>query len=70
MIVNQNKAIENEAMNKTRLKTFLGGLSEVEREFYEERAAIMEYDGGMCKEKAETEAAKLTSIFFGKPKLY
>lgn len=41
-------------------------LSEVEQEFYEERAAIMEYDGGMCWENAETEAARLTSIFFSK----
>lgn len=45
-------------------------LPEGEREFYEERAAIMEFDGGMCREKAETEAAKLTSTFFGKTKLY
>lgn len=42
---------------------------EVERDFYEERAAIIEFDGGMCRENAETEAAKLTLIFFGKTKL-
>jgi len=48
------------------LKTFLDGLSEVERDFYEERAAILEYDGDMCRENAEIEAARLTSIFFGK----
>lgn len=44
------------------------GFSEVELEFYEERAAILEFDGGMCRENAETEAAKLTLIFFGKAK--
>ncbi len=44
-------------------------LPEVEREFYEERAAIMEYDGGMCRGNAEIEAAKLTLIFFGKTEL-
>ena len=41
-------------------------LSEGERDFYEERAAILEFDGGMCRENAETAAAKLTLIFFGK----
>lgn len=41
-------------------------LPEGEREIYEERAAIMEYDGGMCRANAEIEAAKLTLIFFGK----
>lgn len=45
-------------------------LPEVERDFYEERAAIMEFDGGMCRENAEIEAAKLTLIFFGKTKLF
>lgn len=52
------------------MKTFLDGLSEIERDFYEERAAIIEFDGGMCRENAEIEAAKLTSIFFGKTKLF
>ena len=42
---------------------------EVEREFFEERAAIMEFDGGICRKNAEIEAAKLTLIFFGKTKL-
>lgn len=48
------------------LEFLLGELSEGEREFYEERAAIMEFDGGMCRENAEIEAAKLTFVFFGK----
>jgi len=56
-------------MTKTSLKTFLGGLSENERDFFEERAAIMEFDGGMSRQDAEKEAAKLTLIFFGKTKL-
>ncbi len=62
MIVNQNKVIENEAMTKTTVKTFLGGLSENERDFFEERAAIMEFDGGMCKEKAEICISKRAGI--------
>lgn len=45
-------------------------LPEGEREFYEERAAIMEFDAGMSRQDAETEAAKLTLIFLGKTKLY
>ena len=52
------------------MKPFLDGLSKIERDFYEERAAIMEFDGGMCRENEETEAAKLTLIFFGKTKLF
>lgn len=70
MVVNQNKIEKNETKNKTSLKTFLGGFSEVEREFFDERAAIMEFDGGMCRKNAETEEAKLTLIFFGKTKLF
>jgi hypothetical protein len=50
------------------MKTFPGEFSEVEREFYEERAAILEFDGGMCRENAEIEAVKLTLIFFDKVK--
>ena len=52
------------------MKTFLDGLSEIECDFYEERAAIMERDGGMCRANAEREAAKLTSTFFSKTKLF
>jgi hypothetical protein len=47
----------------------ISDLSEVKRDFYEERAAIMEFDGGMCRANAEIEAAKLTLIFFGKTEL-
>ena len=68
MINNKNRTIRNETQKKASLKPFPGGLSEVELEFYEERAAILEFDGGMCRENAEMEAAKLTLIFFGKAK--
>lgn len=44
----------------------ISDLPEGEREFFEERAAILEFDGGMCRENAEIEAAKLTLAFFGK----
>lgn len=30
-------------------------LTEAEREVYEERAAIMEFDGGLCREEAEAD---------------
>lgn len=33
-------------------------LTEEEKELFEERAAIMEYDGGMTREQAEKEAYK------------
>jgi len=36
----------------------LKSLSEAEREMWEERAAIMEYDGGMDREQAEIRAYK------------
>lgn len=51
-------------VNKIRVN--IGDFSEIEREFYEERAGIMEFDGGMCREDAEIEAVKLTLIVFGK----
>jgi len=62
VIVNQNITTQNVTMAKTSFNT-------VELEFFEERGAILEYDGGMCRENAEIEAAKLTLIFFGKTKL-
>lgn len=34
--------------------------NEALREAYEERAAIMEYDGGLSREEAEREARRLT----------
>lgn len=51
-IVNQSKTIGNGTQKKTSLKTFPG----------------LEFDGGMCRGNAKTEAAKLASIFFGKTK--
>lgn len=33
-------------------------MTEYEQELFEERAAIMEYDGGMTREEAEREAYK------------
>ncbi len=68
MITDQSKMTGNRTQKKASLRTFPGGFSVVELEFYEERAAILEFDGDMCRENAETEAAKLTLIFFGKAK--
>lgn len=41
-------------------------LSEGEKDFFEERAAIMEYDGGLSREEAELEARKLISTRHGR----
>lgn len=40
------------------LKELLAGLTEAQRSLYEERAAILEHDGGLIKEEAEREALK------------
>jgi hypothetical protein len=40
------------------LKELIAGLSEAERYQFEERAAIMEYDGGLSREKAERAALR------------
>lgn len=45
----------------------IDNLSKDVQEFFEERAAIIEYDGGLSKEEAEQKASELTSIFFQKP---
>ena len=37
----------------------LASLSEAEREEYEERVAIMEYDGGLSREEAERQALEI-----------
>ncbi|ADE14149.1 hypothetical protein Nhal_0976 [Nitrosococcus halophilus Nc 4] len=34
-------------------------ITEDDKEFFEERAAIMEYEGGLSREEAEREARKL-----------
>jgi hypothetical protein len=41
---------------ETKIISFLDSLNEEERMEYEERAAIMEYDGGLTREDAETQA--------------
>ena len=40
-------------------------MTENEREFYEERAAILEHEAGMTKEAAERFALELTARRFG-----
>jgi len=48
-----------------RYRYWAGGQSirETLQELFQERAAIMEYDGGLPKEKAEEEAAKIVSKY-------
>ena len=36
-------------------------MTEAQREAYEERAAIMEYDGGLSREQAEAEAYRIVT---------
>ena len=36
-------------------------MTEAEREDYEERAGIMEYDGGLSREEAEREAWRIVT---------
>jgi len=47
----------------SRAKTGNTERNEAIREHLEERAAIMEYDGGLSREKAETEARKALRVF-------
>ena len=55
-----------ESRNEKDLKAFLNSLSIEEQEFFEERAGIVEYDGGLPRDEAEQKASKLTSFFFQK----
>jgi len=41
---------------KSEFKRIVESFKRVERELFEERAAIMEYDGGLTREEAEREA--------------
>jgi hypothetical protein len=41
------------------MENFLSSLSEEQRYVFEERAAIMEYDGGLTREEAEKQAQQL-----------
>jgi hypothetical protein len=41
---------------KNGLASFLSGLTEEERFIFEERAAIMEYDGGLTRAESEKKA--------------
>ena len=42
-------------------------LTQDQREEYEERAAILEFDGHMQRQDAEKEAMRLTLAKYGKP---
>lgn len=45
----------------------VAGLSEDQREFFEERAAVLEFDGGFSRQDAEREALAQTRRHFGLP---
>ncbi len=45
--------------NKLNVSYWLDKLDDYEREIYEERAAIMEFDGSLARERAEVEAIKI-----------
>lgn len=61
--------LENEEDSAKDLQAVFNSLSEDEQEFFEERAAIMEYDGELSRGDAEKEAHKLTLIFFGRNRI-
>jgi hypothetical protein len=45
------------------LEDFLKTLDEDAREYFEERAAILEFDGGLSRSDAEIEAQRLTQLY-------
>ena len=45
------------------IEDFLKTLDEDAREYFEERAAILEFDGGLSRSDAEREAQKLTELY-------
>lgn len=54
-LLDQNKIIPTERIDVT---SWLDKLSDSEKEIFKERAAIIEFDGGLEREKAEVEAIK------------
>ncbi|MBK1718927.1 hypothetical protein CKO27_14985 [Thiocystis violacea] len=46
-----------------RIAAFVARLDEDEREYFEERAAIAEYDGGLTRAAAEEQAYQLTLAY-------
>lgn len=50
--------LESEVIEISEVSNWLDKLSDSEREIFEERAAIMEFDGGLGRERAEIEAIK------------
>jgi len=68
---NKFKSIKESETKKEPIKNDSGKiesviLNEDEREFYEERAAIIEYEAGLPRVLAEQEALKLTLEYFRK----
>ena len=45
------------------IAVFVAGLDEDEREFFEERAGVIQYDGGLTRVKAEAVAYQLTLAY-------
>ena len=45
------------------LAEWLETLDDDAREYFEERAAILEFDGGLSRSDAEREAQKLTELY-------
>ena len=45
------------------LTEWLETLDDDAREYFEERAAILEFDGGLSRSDAEREAQKLTELY-------
>jgi hypothetical protein len=54
-----NTSITNPLIIGSVKEFLLSTFSETEKEMYEERAAIMQYDGGLTQEEAESEAIRI-----------
>ncbi|NVZ10755.1 hypothetical protein HW932_15935 [Allochromatium humboldtianum] len=54
---------ENTLAGETALATWIASLDEDAKEFFEERAAIVEYDAGQPRAVAEAVAHRLTLLY-------
>lgn len=50
------------------LRMWYRSLTPDQREFFDERAGIIEHDAGLNREQAEDQAAEQTATFFNLPK--
>lgn len=69
MSLNEKMCKMGENIEPGQIKPYIAdidNLSKAAQEFFEERSAILEFDGCLSREEAEQKASELTSIFFQK----